>query len=52
MPEIERGRGDLTLERIRRGWSAWRERAVEPLIREALACRCPTMPPMPLPRQV
>ncbi|MEV0729513.1 DUF234 domain-containing protein [Polymorphospora sp. NPDC050346] len=37
MPEIERGRGDLTLERIRRGWTSWRGRAVEPLIRDALA---------------
>ena len=37
MPEIERGRGDLTLARIRRGWSSWRGRAVEPLIRDALA---------------
>jgi hypothetical protein len=35
--EIERGRGDLTLARIRQGWSSWRGRAVEPLIREALA---------------
>jgi hypothetical protein len=34
--EIERGRGDLTLDRMRRGWAAWRGRAVEPLIREAL----------------
>jgi AAA+ ATPase superfamily predicted ATPase len=37
MPEIERGRGDLTVERIRRGWTSWRGRAVEPLVREALA---------------
>lgn len=37
MAEIERGRGDLTLERIRQGWTAWRGRAVEPLVREALA---------------
>ena len=34
--EIERGRGDLTLDRIRRGWATWRGRAVEPLIRDAL----------------
>jgi hypothetical protein len=37
MPEIERGRGDLTVERIRRGWASWRGRAVEPLIRDGLA---------------
>lgn len=37
MQEIERGRGDLTLARIRRGWTSWRGRAVEPLIRDALA---------------
>jgi uncharacterized protein len=37
LPEIERGRGDLTLARIRRGWTSWRGRAVEPLVRDALA---------------
>jgi uncharacterized protein len=37
MQEIERGRGDLTLQRIRTNWSSWRGRAVEPLVREALA---------------
>jgi AAA+ ATPase superfamily predicted ATPase len=36
MGEIERGRGDLTLERIRQNWTSWRGRAVEPLIRESL----------------
>lgn len=36
MPEIERGRGDLTVARIRRGWTSWRGRTVEPLVREAL----------------
>lgn len=35
--EIERGRGDLTLARIEKSWTSWRGRAVEPLIREALA---------------
>jgi hypothetical protein len=30
-------RSDLTLERISRGWTAWRGRAIEPLVREALA---------------
>jgi AAA+ ATPase superfamily predicted ATPase len=37
LPEIERLRGDLTLQRIRDGWPAWRGRAVEPLLRESLA---------------
>lgn len=37
MAEIERMRGDLTLQRIRAGWTSWRGRAVEPLIREGLA---------------
>ncbi|MFC8044381.1 ATP-binding protein [Nocardia sp. NPDC057353] len=37
MPEIERGRGDLTLARIRENWTSWRGRAIEPLVREALA---------------
>ncbi|MER7724159.1 ATP-binding protein [Streptomyces sp. NPDC096323] len=37
LPEIERGRGDLTLARIRESWTSWRGRAVEPLVREALA---------------
>ena len=37
LPEIERLRGDLTLARIRAGWTSWRGRAVEPLVRESLA---------------
>ena len=41
MPEIERGRGDLTLGRIRRDWTTWRGRAIEPLLRDALARRLP-----------
>jgi hypothetical protein len=36
MPEIERGRGDLTLAHIEKSWTAWRGRAIEPVIREAL----------------
>ncbi|RKN40417.1 ATP-binding protein [Streptomyces hoynatensis] len=35
--EVERGRGRLVAEAIERGWASWRGRAVEPLIREALA---------------
>ncbi|GGL07602.1 ATPase AAA [Sphaerisporangium melleum] len=34
--EIERGRGDLVLQRIRHSWTAWRGRAIEPVVREAL----------------
>ncbi|MFI6580130.1 ATP-binding protein [Embleya sp. NPDC050493] len=37
MAEIERMRGDLTLTRIGSGWTSWRGRAVEPLVRESLA---------------
>ena len=37
MPEIERRRGDLALARIRRGFTSWRGRAIEPMAREALA---------------
>lgn len=36
IPLIERGRGDLALQRIERSWTTWRGRAVEPLIRESL----------------
>jgi hypothetical protein len=36
IPEIERGRGDLAVARIREGWSAYRGRAVEPLVRESV----------------
>ncbi|GAA2134185.1 ATP-binding protein [Streptomyces synnematoformans] len=36
LPLIERGRGDLALDRIERGWSSWRGRAVEPIVRESL----------------
>lgn len=37
MAEVERMRGDLTLGRVREQWTAWRGRAVEPLVREGLA---------------
>ena len=39
MAEIARGRGDLTAERIRRDWTSYRGRAVEPLIRASLERR-------------
>jgi hypothetical protein len=34
---IERRRADLALERIRGGWTSWRGRAIEPLVRDSLA---------------
>jgi AAA+ ATPase superfamily predicted ATPase len=36
LTEVERGRGDLTLARIRTSWSSWRGRAIEPVVRESL----------------
>lgn len=36
LAEIERGRGDLTLARIRGSWSSWRGRAIEPVVRDSL----------------
>ncbi len=37
LAEIERLRGDITLDRVRAGWATWRGRTVEPLLRESLA---------------
>jgi AAA+ ATPase superfamily predicted ATPase len=42
LAEIERGRGDRVLGRVQAGWTAWRGRAVEPVLREALARLLPT----------
>lgn len=39
--QAERGRGDVSAARIQRSWPSWRGRAVEPVIREALARRVP-----------
>jgi AAA+ ATPase superfamily predicted ATPase len=36
LDEIDRGRSDLVLERIERGWSSYRGRAIEPVVRAAL----------------
>lgn len=36
LAEIERGRGDLTLARMRTSWTSWRGRAIEPVVRESL----------------
>lgn len=46
LAEIERGRGDRVLDRIRRDWSMWRGRAIEPIVREALA-RLSPLPGLP-----
>jgi AAA+ ATPase superfamily predicted ATPase len=37
LAEVDRMRSDLTLVRIERSWADWRGRAVEPLVRDALA---------------
>jgi len=37
LAEVDRMRSDLTMARIARSWSDWRGRAIEPLVREALA---------------
>ncbi|MBG0825068.1 ATP-binding protein [Planomonospora sp. ID91781] len=41
LADSERGRPDLALRRIERSWTAWRGRAVEPLVRDSLARMLP-----------
>ncbi len=41
LEEIERGRGRLVAERVRRNWTEYRGRAIEPLVREALKLLLP-----------
>jgi uncharacterized protein len=36
LPLVERGRGDLLMLAIERSWTAWRGKAIEPVVREAL----------------
>lgn len=36
LSEIDRGRGDLAVARFAAGYSSWRGRAIEPVVREAL----------------
>lgn len=43
--EIDRGRGDRVLTQIEQGWTSWRGRAVEPVIREALRRTPPDVDP-------
>lgn len=45
LSEIERGRGDLTLGRIRKSWTTWRGKAIEPVVREALRRLPEDLPP-------
>jgi uncharacterized protein len=37
LPELDRMRSDMTLARILVSWTSWRGRAIEPVLREALA---------------
>lgn len=36
LPDVERGRGDLAVQRAEGGWSSFRGRAIEPLVRQSL----------------
>ncbi|HET8642127.1 MAG TPA: DUF234 domain-containing protein [Pseudonocardiaceae bacterium] len=45
LDEIERGRGDLALRRIRSSWTSWRGRAIEPVVREGLRRLAPGLLP-------
>ncbi len=37
LSEIERGRGDRVIERIKATWPSWRGRVIEPIVREAIS---------------
>lgn len=41
LTDIERGRGDLVLDRIARDWREYRGRAIEPIVRDALTRALP-----------
>ncbi len=41
---VEVGRGDLALRGFRESWSAWRGKAIEPLVRDAVLRLAPTLP--------
>lgn len=45
LPVIERGRGDVVLNQITNSWADWRGRAIEPVVREALARLAPDLLP-------
>jgi uncharacterized protein len=36
LPEVERGRADLAMRMVDKGWDSWRGKAIEPVVREAL----------------
>ena len=36
LSEVDRGRGDLIVQRFKTDWSTWRGKAIEPIVREAL----------------
>jgi uncharacterized protein len=36
LPEVERGRADLAVGMVDKGWDSWRGKAIEPVVREAL----------------
>ncbi|GLY32502.1 ATP-binding protein [Kineosporia sp. NBRC 101731] len=42
LAEVERLRGDITLDRIQQRWVSWRGRVIEPLLRESLARLLPS----------
>ncbi|MEV4706879.1 ATP-binding protein [Actinoplanes sp. NPDC049316] len=50
LPEIERLRGDITVGRVKAGWTSWRGRTIEPLLRDSLARLLPddTLPSAPV----
>lgn len=41
LPEIRRGRGDVVLERVQERWHSFVERAIEPLVLQALSLLAP-----------
>ncbi|MGD9704739.1 MAG: ATP-binding protein [Acidimicrobiia bacterium] len=43
LAEIERGRSDRVIDRIRRNWTTWRGRVIEPIVREALTRLSPVL---------
>ncbi|CRK60864.1 archaeal ATPase, fused to C-terminal DUF234 domain [Alloactinosynnema sp. L-07] len=44
--ELARGRGDRVLDRLDTSWTTWRGRAIEPVVREALARLLPGTDPL------
>ncbi|KGM13844.1 ATP-binding protein [Cellulomonas bogoriensis] len=44
LPEVDRGRPDLSIARIERGFASWRGRAIESVVREGVARLLPETP--------